>query len=334
MNKSVLAITIIVACAPTLTAQTEVDLKWQKSHVVVKFNPVRFGKHSLAELPIGGKWRMGMNTASTIATDVPLVGDRGIVAPGSYRVSLGRKSKSEFGLQVASTQLATEGKQAYFSTTLEDAKITAKLELQWLKGSKGKKTAPAEKPGADEKGTKAAPVDPIDGKHAQRATLRLAFGPYRLDMPIAMVAAKPAKVRGFKANSFEWPDALFQTQLQKGHAIPILTLRAKGGSKSRPKVFNLLINDEKAEFYPAMVAPTGSFGFAGVKGFDADDILRGTIEWSDSQRDARFLTVSGLAIKKRQLELTVAVGKREELPLQDLPVRRLYIDRLTPGLGR
>jgi hypothetical protein len=251
---------------------------------------------------------------------VPLVGEGGLVAPGSYRVSISRAGDLEFRLQVASTQLATAGKQAWFPSTLEDAKQTDELELNWRKGSTKKADATAKKsnakkpsanePDANEKEAKAAPVDPIDGKHAQRATLRLLFGPYRLDMPIAMIGAKPAKVRGFKGDAFEWPAALFQDQLKKGHAIPILTLAAKGGSKTRPKVFNLLVNDKKAEFYPAMVAPTKSFGFAGVDGFGADDILRGTIEWSDSQRDVQFLQVSKIQVKSGQLTLTVAVGKR------------------------
>ena len=117
-------------------------------------------------------------------------------------------------------------------------------------------------------------------------------------------------MRGFKGNAFEWPATLFQDQLRKSHAIPILTLRTKGSSKTRPKVFNLLVNDKKAEFYPAMVAPTASFGFAGVTGFDDADILRGTIEWSDSQSDVRFLQVSGIEVKNRELKLKVAVGKR------------------------
>ncbi len=316
MNKPVATLALLVACSPTLTAQsTDVDLKWKKSHVVVTFNPVKFGKHSLAELPVGREWRMGMNTASTLATDVPLVGEGGLVAPGSYRVSISRAGDREFRLQVASTQLATAGSQAWFPAMLEDAKQTDELELNWRKGSIKKADAAAKKPDANkpdanEEETKPAPVDPIDGKHAQRATLRLLFGPYRLDMSIAMVGAKPAKVRGFKGDAFEWPAALFQGQLKKGHAIPILTLRTKGGSKSRPKVFNLLVNDKKAEFYPAMVAPTKSFGFAGVDGFNADDILRGTIVWSDSQRDVQFLQVSKIQVKNRQLKLSVAVGKR------------------------
>ena len=60
----------------------------------------------------------------------------------------------------------------------------------------------------------------------------------------------------------------------------------------------------------SIAQPTDSFGFAGVSGFNADDILRGTIEWSDSQREARFLTVSDLAMKNGHIEFTIAVGKR------------------------
>ena len=202
MNKHLATLAVLVACSPALTAQrTDVDLKWHKSHVVVSFNPVKFGKHSLAELPVGGEWRMGMNTASTLSTDVPLVGESGLVAPGSYRVSIRRASEREFGLQVVSTQLATAGSQAWFPTKIQDAKKAEKLELEWRKGSTKPKNATAKKPNANEKGTdkdtekgtKPVPVDAIDGKHAQRATLRLLFGAYRLDMPIAMVGAKPAK---------------------------------------------------------------------------------------------------------------------------------------------
>jgi len=319
MNKPLATLAVLVACSPALTAQrTDVDLKWRKSHVVVSFNPVKFGKHSLSELPVGREWRMGMNRASTLSTDVPLVGESGLVAPGSYRVSIRRAGELEFGLQVASTQLATAGSQAWFPTKIQDTKMVEKLALQWRKGSAKPKNAAAKKPNANEKGaeegtekgTKAAAVDPIDGKHAQRATLSLSFGTYRLDMPIAMVGAKPARVRGFKGDAFEWPAALFQDQLRKSHAIPILTLRTKGSSKTSPKVFNLLVNEKKAEVYPAMVAPTASFGFAGVDGFNADDILRGTIQWSDSQSNVRFLQVSGIEVKNQQLKLKVAVGKR------------------------
>lgn len=314
MNPRVATLAALVACcacSPMLTAQrTDVDFKWKKSQIVVSFNPVSFGKHSLEELPVGREWRMGMNTASTLSTDVPLVGATGVVAPGSYRVSIRRTSEREFGLQVASAELATSGSQAWFPTTLEDAKKVDKLELQWQKGTTKKSNASAKKSKANGGDTEAAPVDPVDGKHAQRATLRLSFGPYRLDMGIAMVGAKSAKVRGFKSDAFEWPAKLFQDQVTKGHVVPILTLRTKGSSKSPGTAFNLLIDDKKAEIYPAMIAPTGSFGFAGVNGFDAADILRGTIQWSDSKTEQPFLQVSGIDVKNKQLKLTVAVGKR------------------------
>ncbi|MCA8956084.1 MAG: hypothetical protein KDC87_08415 [Planctomycetes bacterium] len=294
----------------SLPAQrVDLDFDWKKRKVTVSYGVARFGKHTLAELPTGSDWRMGMNLASTIATDLPLVGEAGIVAPGSYRVSLYRKTEKQLGLLVASSELATGGKAAYFPGALEDLpKPQEKLQLAFT--DRVPANTPAGQPAATGKETKGVPTDPVDGKLAKRTALRLSFGPYRIDMPMVAIGSTKATVRGFTAEAFTWPGTLFDGQLAKGLSVPVLTLRAKGGSKTRPKVYNLLVDAKQARFLPAMTAPTDSFGFAGVKGFDAKQILAGSVQWRDAPQPVAALKVSEIKIVKGQLLLAVAVGKR------------------------
>jgi hypothetical protein len=305
---------------------SEVPFKWLKQQVTVRFNPVRFGKHSLDELRVGQDWRMGMNNASQLETDLPLVGARGVVAPGSYRVNLLRGTAEEFGLQVAGSELATKGRSAYFPAPLAEGKQNDKLELSWLDGKAAKKAAmkaakktakeASKEAGSDEAqpqtgtGTVAGPLDAVDGKHARRAILHLEFGPYWLDMPVTMIGAKSVKVRGYKADAFQWPAVLLADQLQKGQAIPVLGLSAQGGAKSAPRAFNLLITETEAQMLPAMQAPTEQRGFAGVKGFDGNEILRGEIKWADSDKDVGFAAISGITVKGKTLSLNLSCGKR------------------------
>jgi hypothetical protein len=58
------------------------------------------GRDMISQLPVGGTWRMGMNTETSLTTEVTLDFDGKTVAPGKYRLTAKRVAEDKWHLVV------------------------------------------------------------------------------------------------------------------------------------------------------------------------------------------------------------------------------------------
>ena len=172
MRASLLVFFLLIP--PALAQRNSAKLSFTDREVTVEYGVARLGKHTIAELPVGQEWRMGMNEASVLRTQLPLVAGDVVVAPGSYRAKLVRKSEKEIVLRLDGGAQALGAKgDLDLPGELVDAKPSELLAIEWN---------PA----------------PVKGKKdAEFATkLLVHFGPQQVSVPIKVIGARPAKLAG------------------------------------------------------------------------------------------------------------------------------------------
>jgi Skp family chaperone for outer membrane proteins len=112
--------------------------EWQKRAASIDYGSVPLGKHSLAELPIGGSWRLGANQATVLRLAMPAIVGEAVVAPGAYTVQLQRTG------EVACSLVSGEGVRID-GPLGKAAKPTKKLVIDWLKDGAPKASSQAAK---------------------------------------------------------------------------------------------------------------------------------------------------------------------------------------------
>jgi hypothetical protein len=87
------AAVLMCAAAPAQAQRPTASFEWQKHEAGVTYGVPRVGKHSIDELKVGDSWRMGAFNASTLVTTAPLIVGDSVVAPGAFRVKIGRPGR-------------------------------------------------------------------------------------------------------------------------------------------------------------------------------------------------------------------------------------------------
>ncbi len=279
---------VLFTLAATLPAQrTTAELAWKKHEIAVDYGAVRVGNHSLEKLPVGSDWRMGMNQASQIRLDVPLVAGDAVAAPGSYRAKIYRAGEKELHLMVdgGGHAIGAKNDSVMLAGTLAEptGKPTKKLELAW---AKPKKTGETE--------------------------LTVRFGPTTLDVPVVALDATKKKGKAYTAMVFRWPTELLDARVEKSLPSPIATLTPKKKpKKDMPTGYNLIVAGKSATLIPLMSAPTSSFGFGEVVKPDAKHVVEGKIEWSEEQgKPGKEMKLVSYTATKKEVSIEFVVGTR------------------------
>ncbi|MBL8754129.1 MAG: hypothetical protein JNK15_12585 [Planctomycetes bacterium] len=97
MKTILLWLSLPVAALPAQKANA--TLVGKPPTLEIRYESLPVGEHSLAELGVGKKWRLGSShDASTLQTSTPLLAGDAWIAPGCYRVQLYRDSETSCSL--------------------------------------------------------------------------------------------------------------------------------------------------------------------------------------------------------------------------------------------
>ncbi len=283
---------LLGVAAPAARAQRpEAKFEWQKRAVALEYGVPRLGKHSVDELKVGDTWRLGANEATTIRTEAPLLLEEGLVAPGSYRVNLGRPAAEQFQLTIEGAGTWTEAGSADFSAP---AKMTT-----------------ARKPN-EKLEISLAPVKEQPDPELRALAFEIQFGAPVVTVPISIAGTQTLQVKGFTVDAFKLPAELVQKRLDAGKMAPVASLVRKGKPKEgeAPRL-NVLLGEKEVTLLPAATAPTDNNGFGPVPTPEKPAILRGTVQWSDATPPAPHLVVETATLDDAgSLHLKFVVGAR------------------------
>lgn len=234
--------------------------EWQKRATYIDHGVVPLGKHTLAELPIGDQWRLGMNEATTWTLGMPVVAMGTVVPPGQFRVSLVRDGDKAFSLWPQGTGHALgNGADVRVTGVLDKAeKPAAKLQLEWITKGEPGHAAPAK------------------GKNAPNhdVMLMIRFGEHELAVPMKLVGGSTKNVSSWVLTSFTLPVTAVQARAKS--PVVVATLAKKAPEGGCPEGFNLVVGKDEAKLVPWMKAPVDSFGFGEIVPPDAAWTTTGT----------------------------------------------------------
>jgi len=294
MTRPTLIAAALLLPATLLAQRDDPTLAWEKRNTTIAYGAVPVGRHTLAELEIGGTWRLGMNEASTWSTEMPLlVGDR-LLPPGEYRVNLQRLDEKRCALVANGSGLALGGGgDVRVEGELADAKKkTKKLELEWEKG------ATKDQPGLG-------------------ATIHVRFGEHAWSGETTLLGGKTTKLGKFQLTVFTVPAKLVEGR--KTSPVPVATL-SKGKAKSL-EAWNLVLNGDEAKLVPWMTAPTDSFGFGEIEPPDGERTSTGSVAAADAQVDEPIAALELVAssLDKDRIEVVLRAGKETLTVAIDVP---------------
>lgn len=266
---------------PALPAQrASAKLTVGDREVALDYGVVPRGKHTLAELPPGQEWpagdegtllvtkgilrtaygpawRLGMNEASVLRTQVPLLaGESILVAPGAYRVSLHRKTEKEVLLVLSGAGLALGANTDLgLPGTLEESKLVAdKLAIEWN------------------------PPSAKNKKDLELATELVArYGPHEVRVPLRAIVPRAAKLAGYQLDVFAYDAKWLAERIEKKQATPWLALRPATAKKDK-EAFSLVVTGETGSLTPWMTAPEELFGFGNVVPPNATAKTEGSVQ--------------------------------------------------------
>lgn len=275
MHPPLLFVPLLIAAA--VGAQRPAPtIDWQKRLAVIEYGAVPVGKHTLAELAIGSTWRLGMNEASTLRLELPVLAGDAVLAPGSYRIQLQRTGETACSLLVNGSGQALGGTDGAVPGDLGKAdKSVKKLSVEWHKR------------GGARQGN-------------QPAQIVVQFGADEWVGDVTLVGHKAVSLPGWKLAVFSLPTEV----LERGAAVPVATL-GKGD-----QVWNVVYGPQVARLVPCMAAPTASFGFGEVVPPDAGLTTTGEVGQLDLKVQAPRATLEplGASIAKGQTVLDLGYG--------------------------
>ncbi len=285
-SRSSFLLCAVVATAAGLAAQRgKPTAEWQKRSTVVEYGVVPVGKHSIDSLKVGDSWRLGMNDASFWQLGMPIVVGERLLAPGTYRIALGRSGEEQFALLAQGAGLAVGGSgDVQIEGSLAKAdKPANKLAIEWV--------------------TKAAPVD--GNKPVQ---LGIKFGTHHWVAPMTLLGSKSKGVGTFTLTVFAVPQAFVEARSKA--AVVVAVLEKKGASPKDPEAWNLVVDGSQAKLVPWMEAPTDQRGFGQIAGPAADRTTTGTLAVETVDGDAApTLQMKEAALTKGELTVTLVAGK-------------------------
>lgn len=275
---------LLLATAATAQRPTP-TFEWQKRATTIEYGAVPLGKHSLAELPVGQAWRLGMNEASSWHLAMPVLAGESVLAPGTYRVQLQRSGESNCDLLANGSGKAlgssSDGKVG--GTLGKAGKPAKKLDLAWAKG------------GAAVAGN-------------QPAKIVLQFGDVEWQGEVTIVGNKPVTVPGWKLAVFTLPAALLAARDKT--AVPVAVL-SRGKDKDQEN-WNLVVGKDDAKLVPWMTKPTQNNGFGEVAPPDEKLTTTGKVESIESKVANELATAEPVTASLTKGELVLELGFAKE----------------------
>ncbi len=294
-----LALALAALPSFSLAQREEPSIEWQKRSTTIAYGAVPVGKHSLADLPVGGDWRLGMNLASTWTVEMPiLIGER-LLAPGVYRCNLVRLAEDKCAVVANGSGIALGGGDdiRVEGVLAKSKKAGKKLELGW------------EKEAADGKDKSVLPV-----------MLNIGFGEDGWSGSMQLLGGEVKKLGRWELTVFAVPAAIVAGREQARVPVAVLS-RGKG---KELECWNVLLSGHDARLVPWMAAPTEQFGFGAIVPPDEKKTTTGTVEAADAAVDkpVAVLKLANAAIKKGTLEVEFAVDKQTlKVSLPEPPAR-------------
>src|SRR5688572_20641727 len=120
----------------TLAAQKP-SFEHGKRAAILEYGSVPVGNHGIAELPVGGSWRLGANGTTVLHLAMPAISGESVVPPGNYAVTLKRIFEDSCALEVLGSGKVLGGHEVEMVGPLgKAAKPTKKLVIDWAKDDK------------------------------------------------------------------------------------------------------------------------------------------------------------------------------------------------------
>jgi hypothetical protein len=254
------------------------EFKVKDRRVMIEYGAVPSGKHSLDELQVGSTWRMGSNSGSVFATDLPVIAGDRLIAPGGYGANMARTGDREVEFNVVGASLAFGGGGGggigLPGTLKKLDKAAKKLDIQLPSGGK------------DEPGVKLAKIV-------------LEFGSERFEAPLTVVAAKTAKAGEWTADVFTYPAEFVTKRLEAGTPTPLAVLRRPDPVDAKKTLaFNVFVTKEQAKLVPWMTPPTANRGLGDPTAPDSAAIKEGKAEWAAAQKKTATVESEKVEFKK------------------------------------
>jgi len=86
----------LAVCVPLLIATLSAQrpaFEHGKRAAILEYGSVPVGNHGIAELPIGGSWRLGSGGTTVLHLAMPAISGDKVVPPGDYAVTLNRTAE-------------------------------------------------------------------------------------------------------------------------------------------------------------------------------------------------------------------------------------------------
>ena len=245
--------------------------EWQKRAASIDYGSVPLGKHSLAELPIGGSWRLGANQATVLRLAMPAIVGETVVAPGSYEVQLQRTAEDKCTL-VSGDGLRIEGPLG------RPAKPTKKLIIDWQKDGAAKASA-------------------------QAAKLVVQFGENEWSGAMLFPGSKTVPAGAWKLTVFSLPASLLAARDSK--PVPVAVLQ-----KDDEHAFNLVLGKDDVKLVPWSTADTKDRHGAAAAPAAAVEGHKGTVEALTLDKPAKREQLEHLkaSLAKGELMVELAFG--------------------------
>ncbi|MFN9756369.1 MAG: hypothetical protein ACK58X_08145 [Planctomycetota bacterium] len=246
--------------------------EWQKRAASIDYGSVPLGKHSLAELPIGGSWRLGANQATVLRLAMPAIVGEAVVAPGAYTVQLQRTG------EVACSLVSGEGVRID-GPLGKAAKPTKKLVIDWLKDGAPKASS-------------------------QAAKLVVQFGDNEWAGGMTYPGSKTVPAGGWKLAVFSLPAE--RVAARGGKPVPVAALQ-----KDDESGFNLMLGKDDAQLTPwSKPAAMGRPGAGAPAATEADAGTTGAVEALTLDKPATRAHVELLkaSLSKGELVVELAFG--------------------------
>jgi hypothetical protein len=285
MHARTLPIALSVLALALPAQRSKPTLEWQKRTTTIDHGVVPLGKHTLAELEVGGQWRLGMNEASTWTLQMPILAGEAVLPPGQYRVMLQRLGEQRCAVVAQGSALALGGGRdlGVEGELAKAGKPAPKLAVEWVQ-------------------------DQGKAKDLLPARLGIRFGEHEWSGALTLVGGRTVKVGSWQLTAFALPAAAVAARDKA--PVPVAVL-GRGGDRAAD-AWNLVLDGDEARLVPWMVAPTDSFGFGEIQPPDAALTTTGKVHIADAAdaKDDAPLALRESALKKGVFELLFAAGRQ------------------------
>jgi hypothetical protein len=224
-----LAVAAALCCLPALArAQREQPtFDWQKRTTTIDYGAAIVGKRTIADLPMGQQWHLGMGEASLWSSTMPILAGDTVMAPGTYRIHISRTGEVQCTIVAQGTQHALGGGSELRvpGDVTKNGKPSKKLTIDWSKAG------------------------PAAGGN-QPLQIVLQFGEILWKGDVTAVGHKAASVPGYKLAVFTLPANVVAARDRT--PVPVASV-ARGGGKE-PECWNIVVGGSGSRLVPWMQA--------------------------------------------------------------------------------